>query len=305
MSALFDRLREVRPSRVYVAIDGPRDGNVDDEKLVAASCSQVETIDWPADVRTRFLQANLGCGRAVSSAIEWFLTHEERGIVLEDDVLPHPTFFEYCSQLLDRYSDDERVLTINGHNLVPSRGQSSPDQPYRFTRYTEMWGWALWRRTWSQYEFEIPLWREVLGTERIWEMCGRSVPQALFWGAMFDHIAAGRVDSWDVQLEMVAMRFGQAMAVPNLNLTANTGFGPDATHYTQKSPMMQPVGAMSSPIPIVDYGVDETADRWFHRHHFQVELRTQQLLQRRSSSFQEFVEELKDLHRRKGNEQTT
>jgi hypothetical protein len=298
LADLFDHLREIRPPRVYVSIDGPREGHPTDSASVSACHRLVESIDWCTDVHTRFPESNLGCGFAVSSAIEWFLSHEERGIVLEDDVLPNPTFYSYCTTMLDRYADDERVLTINGHNLVPPRGQSRADLPYRFTRYTEMWGWALWRRTWNNYELDISQWRSTLSTESLWEQCGQSVPRSLFWGSMFDMVASARFDTWDIQLRFAAMRSNQVMVVPNVNLTANNGFGSDATHYVQEPPRLQPVEAMSFPIPPVDFGVDELADNWLHRHHFQVEMRTPHLLQRGSPSFQEFVADIRELQRR-------
>ena len=298
LAELIDNLRNIRPQRVYVSIDGPREGHPADSDAVEACRALVRSIDWAADVHTRFPERNLGCGRAVSSAIEWFLSHEDRGIVLEDDVVPHSTFYDYCTAMLDRYADDERVLTINGHNLVPPRGQSRPDLPYRFAHYTEMWGWALWRRTWSNYEFDISQWRNTLTSEQIWELCGRSAPRALFWGSLFDLVASNRIDTWDIQLRFAAMRSNQVMVVPNVNLTANTGFGPEATHFVDRAPVVQEVEAMTFPIPTVDFGVDELADNWFHRHHFQVEMRTPHLLQRPSPSFQEFVGEIRDLQRR-------
>ena len=297
LATLIDHLREIRPPRVYVSIDGPRDGHPTDPDAVEACRMLVQSIDWVTDVRTRFPETNLGCGVAVSSAIEWFLTHEERGIVLEDDVVPHPTFHAYCTAMLDRYADDERVVSINGHNLVPPRGQSRSDLPYRFARYTEMWGWALWRRTWSNYELDISQWRNVLSPEGMWEQCGQSAPRALFWGAMFDMVATARFDTWDIQLRCAAMRSNQVMVVPNVNLTSNTGFGSDATHFVATPPSMLQVEAMTFPIPAVDFGVDELADSWLHRHHFQVEMRTPHLLQRRSPSFQEFVDDIRALQR--------
>lgn len=295
---LIDHLRKMRPPRVYVAIDGPRDGHPTDSDTVDSCRTLVQSIDWASDVHTRFSETNLGCGLAVSSAIQWFLAHEERGIVLEDDVLPHPSFYDFCTTMLDRYADDERVLSINGHNLVPPRGQSGPDLPYRFARYTEMWGWALWRRTWSNYELDISEWRNVLSSEIVWEQCGRSASRSLFWGAMFDMVASGRFDTWDIQLRFAAMRMNQAMVVPNVNLTANTGFGSDATHYADRPPSMLQVEAMTFPIPAVDFGVDESADGWLHRHHFQVEMRAPHLLQSRSPSFQEFADDIRELQRR-------
>ena len=34
--------------------------------------------------------------------INWFFENEEEGVILEDDVLPIQSFFEYCDELLER-----------------------------------------------------------------------------------------------------------------------------------------------------------------------------------------------------------
>ena len=68
----------------------------------------------------------------------------ERGIILEDDILPRESFFGFCSELLDRYEDDPRVLAISGCNFVPPEFVTDPG-PYRFSRVPHIWGWATWR----------------------------------------------------------------------------------------------------------------------------------------------------------------
>ncbi len=297
LEGLIERLRQVRPERVYVSIDGPRVGRVEDDEDVGRCRELVSTIDWTGQVLVRSLDRNLGCGVAVASAIKWFFTFEDRGIILEDDVLPSPSFFPYCSTLLDRYENDERVLAINGHNLVPPRVLSRPELPYRFVTYTEMWGWALWKRSWDNYTFDISGWRARLTPRRLWEWCGRSVPGALFWASMFDVVATGRLDIWDVQLAYSAVLKDQLLAVPNVNLTDNVGFGPGATHYFHPFPTMQPSGAMHFPISDVPIERDTMADVWLRRHHFQVEMRVQQTLQRKSPGFQEYVRQIIELQR--------
>jgi hypothetical protein len=297
MTVLIERLREVRPTRVYVAIDGSR-ANRPDERWSVQQCRElVASIDWTTNVRTRFGDRNLGCGLAVSSAIEWFLTSEERGIVLEDDVLPDPSFFPFCSDLLDTYVHDERVLTINGHNLAPPRVQGRPDLPYRFSTYTEMWGWALWRRSWENYRLDITGWQTALTPRQLWERCGRSTPGALFWAAMFDMVASGEIDTWDIQFVYSAMLNNQVMAVPNVNLTENIGFGPDATHYFQRPLVYQLPETMSFPIEHGPIEVDVGSDTWVRRHHFQAEMRVKQILERSSPTFQAYVGEIIDLQR--------
>lgn len=55
---------------------------------------------------------------AVSSAITWFFQHVEEGIILEDDdVLPSTEFYPYCSELLQRYHSDPRIMMISADNF--------------------------------------------------------------------------------------------------------------------------------------------------------------------------------------------
>jgi len=78
---VMEAIRAVRPERLYVAADGPRERNGD-----AARCEEARRIatevDWPCELNTLFRNRNLGCGRAVSGALDWFFEHEEEGIIL-------------------------------------------------------------------------------------------------------------------------------------------------------------------------------------------------------------------------------
>ena len=90
---VFNVIREAKPSRLYVASDGPREDRENESVLVDAVRKISTTVDWPCEVMTLFRDNNLGCKQAVSGAISWFFDHEQEGIVLEDDCVPHPDFF--------------------------------------------------------------------------------------------------------------------------------------------------------------------------------------------------------------------
>ncbi len=100
---VFDAIRKARPPRLYVAADGPRANREGEAEKVAKVREIATAVDWPCEVRTLFRDANLGCKRAVSGALDWFFGEEEAGMVLEDDCLPHPDFFRFCDALLERY----------------------------------------------------------------------------------------------------------------------------------------------------------------------------------------------------------
>ena len=69
---VFSAIRDARPSKLFIAADGPRPSHPDDAERCRQTREVVANVDWPCEVHTRFLEQNLGCGRAVSSAIHWF-----------------------------------------------------------------------------------------------------------------------------------------------------------------------------------------------------------------------------------------
>lgn len=268
LAQLIDRLRAIEPVRMFVAVDGPRPGNERDAEAVLRTRAVVSTIDWPCEVSTLFREENLGCGHAVSSAITWFFSQVDRGIILEDDLLPDPSFFPYCTELLDRYEDDPRVLAISGCNYVPPSAQSSTGA-YRFAQVPHIWGWATWRRSWEGYQIDIAGWRSDLPPVRRWTVMGRSIPAMAYWSTLFDLLARREIDTWDGQLVYHAMRTGALTATSNVNLIENVGFGGDATHTQRRPDFLRAVEAIALPIAAVPVALDRQADRWTRRHVFE------------------------------------
>ena len=80
----FEAIRKAAPARFFIAADGPRDSRPGEEDM----CQEVrnyilEHIDWECEVKVRFQDKNLGCKTAVSSAIDWFFSEVEEGIILK------------------------------------------------------------------------------------------------------------------------------------------------------------------------------------------------------------------------------
>ncbi|MHB1066264.1 MAG: hypothetical protein ACYC2Z_02360 [Candidatus Nanopelagicales bacterium] len=268
LAVLVDRLREVRPARVFLAVDGAREGRPDEAERVQACRDLAAGFDWDCELETLFQPGNLGCGRGVSTAISWFFSRVERGIILEDDIIPHPSFFGFCTELLDRYADDPRVFAISGCNFVPRGAQAHPERAYRFSQVPHIWGWATWRRSWAQHRLDIAGWRGSLPPGRRGARAGHSVPGSLYWASTFELLARKQVDTWDGQLVLAAMVSGQLTATSNVNLVENIGFGELATHTVEDRDELQPIEAMTLPTAAVPVALDSRADAWTRRHHF-------------------------------------
>lgn len=273
LATLLNKLRSIRPAYVYVAIDGPRSYSPSDDAKVRACRKLVDSIDWTPHVHRNFQVSNLGCGLGVSTAITWFFEHTERGIILEDDIDPDPSFFSFCTELLNRYAENERVLAISGCNFVPPNSQSHPGDPYRFSRVPHIWGWATWRRSWREYRLDISGWPRKLGPHKLWLRSGRSLAGAAYWASTFELLARRQVDTWDGQFVFAGMASDQWTATSNTNLIRNIGFGPDATHTREDRNELQPVGNVCSPVRDVPLVVDEKADQWTRSNHFKAHWR--------------------------------
>lgn len=268
MRAVIDRLREVQPTHVFVAIDGPRAHVPSDAALVEECRDLIEVIDWECEVSTLIHNENLGCGRAMSAAISWFFDQVDRGIILEDDVLPNPSFFGFCSELLDRYVDDARVFAVSGCNVVPRNHITDPAAPYRFSRIPTVWGWATWRRSWRTYQLDIRNWKSELGITQLARTLGLSTTMTAFWATEFELTGRGNVDTWDWQLTFAAMRNDQLVATSNVNLVENIGFGSNATHTHGGTPGLDPPQAIELPPEDAPVVWDRQADEWATRNHF-------------------------------------
>lgn len=268
LKGLIDELRAVKPRSVYLAVDGARTDRPDEAARVQACRDLVVAIDWTNDVHTNFQPTNLGCGPGVTAAITWFFENVERGIILEDDIRPDPSFFAYCTTMLDRYQGDERVFAITGCNVVDDPAVLNMSELYRFSQYMHVWGWAGWRRTWQQHELDARGWWRKISPWRFANACNFSPAAFLYFASNLELTGRGNVDTWDWQMAFAAMRSKQLVVSPNINLVANVGFGQDATHTHVGESGLPVQVSMPVEIPVVPMKRNRAADRWELRHHY-------------------------------------
>src|SRR6266567_4593991 len=159
---VLEVVRRVKPAKLLVIADGPSERSGETEQCAAARAVVDAMVDWDCELLKNYSDVNLGVRRRFDSGFRWVFEQVEEAIFLEDDELPHESFFAFCGEMLERYRDDERVAVVNGTNFL--RGEYSPPQSYYFSRYFHCWGFATWRRFWKSYDAELGRWPEVRGT---------------------------------------------------------------------------------------------------------------------------------------------
>ncbi len=226
---VFERIRQIRPKKLFVIADGPRSDREGEAEKCAATRAIIDQVDWDCEVVKNYSEVNLGCARRVSSGLDWVFNNVEETIILEDDCIPHITFFQFCEELLEKYRYDSRISSIAAQNA--QLGHKHTDYSYYFSSYSHCWGWASWRRAWNNYDLHIKLWQEVKKSNVLDSILNDS--QAVsYWESIFDSIYENPTGiTWDYQWTFACWMQGGLNIIPNVNLVQNVGLGTDATNF--------------------------------------------------------------------------
>ena len=224
LAAQVERLRQVRPSRLFIAVDGPRKDRPEDVDAVRRSRDAAKLVDWPCELSIRFLDENHGCRFAPPEAISWMFESVDAGIILEDDCVPTIEFLLYASELLDRYRDESRVGMISGNNFYGF--QTDKTASYHFSRHVHIWGWATWRRAWQFYDGSMGRYQNTLR-----ELLDSPAPNKYErYRNKYLQSVIQNPTTWDLQW-FVALTANELLSVvPRINLVSNVGHEKGALH---------------------------------------------------------------------------
>lgn len=239
-------IRAAAPPLLLVVADGPRPGIPSDVTACREVRALIDRAGWSCPVLTNYADANLGCRARVASGIDWVFDQVPEAIILEDDTLPDPTFFRFADELLERYREDDRVMSISGDNF--QRGRQRGSASYYFSRYSHIWGWATWRRAWGRYDRDMTRW-PALRTEGWLASILSDRAEIAYWTNAFDRVARGEIDTWDYAWLFTCWVEGGLTVLPNQNLVTNIGFASGATHTSGDSPVASlPTEPMEFPL---------------------------------------------------------
>jgi len=215
---VFAEIKKIKPKKLFIVADGPRFPS--EIELCNEARKIVENIDWDCEVKKNFSEKNLGLKKRISSGITWFFENVEEGIILEDDCLPHPTFFDYCRIILEKYRDNNNVMMISGDN--PIQDTYKANCSYFFSRYYAIWGWATWKRAWEKYDSEMKDWPR-LKKEKWLKNFYHHRGLLQFLNLLFDQAYSNEIDSWATRWFYSCLRNNGLCIAPATNIVSNIG----------------------------------------------------------------------------------
>lgn len=262
---VFNEIRKIKPKKLYIAADGPRLKKEGEKE----QCDEVrkyilDSVDWACEIKTLFRDENLGCGKAVSSAITWYFENVPQGIILEDDCLPNPSFFNYCEELLDRYKNNKKVMSISGDQFAPPM-ENGPS--YYFAKIMHCWGWASWADRWENYDLGLKNFEE----KNIRNFSSDKNVQK-YWSWILKILRDKEIDTWDYQWTFTIVGNNGLCINPSKNLISNIGFGESSTHTSNEKDSIAnlPTYKIDKMIHPEKIEINQKAVNYIYRNHCRI-----------------------------------
>lgn len=167
---------------------------------------------------------NFGLAKSIIDGVASICNMYGKVIVLEDDLITSPYFLQYMNDALNRYQDDERVISIHGY-IYPVR-EKVPS--IFFLRGADCWGWATWKRGWNAFEPDAKKLYEALrasGQGRIFDFDGNYA-----YTSMLRQQIRGEIDSWAIRWYASAFLANKLTLYPGKSLVQNIGNDSSGTH---------------------------------------------------------------------------
>ena len=219
---VFEQVRKARPSKLYLCQDGPR--NEDDLKGISECRALAESVDWDCEIHRLYMDENVGVDPFEYRAIKWMFEREQYGIIIEDDIVVSPTFFNFAKEMFERYLTDERIGMVCSMNIIGENKACNAD--YFFSMESPIWGWGTWKRvvdrwdadyTFLKDEYRKKLLNKTVMDKRMFKVCNWHIDsrkehyESIFWAQKWS----------DSQLSIA----------PKKNMVCNIGMGGGSVHY--------------------------------------------------------------------------
>jgi hypothetical protein len=229
----FNAIKKVKPERLFVISDGPRDWATTDIENVFKCRELLNLIDWECEITPIFSEVNLGCMRRIVTGLNEVFRIVEKAIILEDDCVPTVDFFRFMEWGLNQFSNEPSIGMISGSNLIAHK--IMPKERNGFSSFINIWGWGTWKRVWEKHDPYLSL-SEIKGNMVcIKKNLNLKWWEAMYWKELFKYSVYAS-STWDFQVQYSFFKNRLMSVYPAVNLIHNIGFSGNGTHTNVEEP---------------------------------------------------------------------
>jgi hypothetical protein len=229
---LINALRQVKPKLIYISINIPDKKNILDSEKNNKVLEIIKNINWKCKIKIN-KKNNLDSYSSYKHAISWFFKIEKEGIILEDDLIPHKSFFIFCSKLLKKYRHNKTITHINGTSFIHPSNKNKKNL-FFFSNFFFSWGFATWRRAIIKHDEQMLDWPKLKKSSFL-KRVNNSNFFLSYWKKIFNDQYLNKLKAWDYRWVYSNWKNKSLSIVPSVNLIKNIGFNKDATHTINKT----------------------------------------------------------------------
>ena len=100
-SQSFAAIKKAQPKKLYFYSNKARTDRPDEVARNEEVRSYVKQIDWDCEVKTWFREDYVDVYTSLWGAIDWLFDNEEKGIIIEEDVVASLTFYSFVDQIIE------------------------------------------------------------------------------------------------------------------------------------------------------------------------------------------------------------
>jgi hypothetical protein len=215
-----------KESILYVFADGAKAGASEDSlKDIENTRQAVKSKPWCKSVIIENKSTNNGLAKSIIEGVTKVVNEFGKIIVLEDDIVVAPYFLDYMNELLQKYEQEERIISIHGYNYpFKYKGKSG----LILLKGADCWGWATWRRGWNLFKSDsLALLREIEQKKRTYEF---DFSGTYPFTDMLREQTKGYVSSWAIRWYASAFIENKLTIYPTRSIVKNIGFDSSGTH---------------------------------------------------------------------------
>ena len=221
---IIDLVIKAKIKKIYIFADGPKSSQ---EKIITSQLKSLINHYIKKYPKTTFIPKfssnNIGLKDNIISGLNQVFAKESAAIILEDDCIPSLDFFKFTTQMLTKYKNNPKIMSVTGSGV----GEFSKFS-YDFSRYQQCWGWGTWKRAWKLYDPTL---------SNLKPLSWKDKYMKIYFNTMLFLTKVGQVKSWAFKWSYTHFVNHGLAIIPTGNLISNIGFDQVATNTKTKSPL--------------------------------------------------------------------
>jgi hypothetical protein len=208
-------------SEIFIFIDGPKDGNTNSVQKVQ---DYVQKLNIGLRKHIFKRDKNIGLSKSIISGVNQVLDRNDRVIVLEDDLIPHKLFLQFCNEALSKYERFANAGCIHGYSYPVD----NDSEDCYFLRGGDCWGWATWKSKWKLFNPDPKALLNYLKVRKLtWKF---DLEGAYPYTKTLENSLLGKNDSWAIRWHASLFLAKHYCLYPPISLIENIGLDSSGTH---------------------------------------------------------------------------